>query len=197
MKLETDDGPLEIEVTGLDRQSFRVLVDAHLPRPEDEALWNEYTFPPALIAACTALTKRAALEAYLEWPELEAEMLFVECLAKCLSSSLAGPRALLRRNPRRALELRASMQMGIPLSKFLGWPEADQDLVLAALDEDANRCSCGAPMEDTKKIGRFRVEYRTCSVCRMRDDAQQEIPSEQRAYTHVEMIPVARKGGDS
>lgn len=195
MLIYPDDGPLEIEVAGLDRQAWTALLDAHPPRPEDEAPWNDDTFPPALMAACTPMTARVARLAWEKWPEDQAEAVFHECLRLSSPQGWDWATDALRRNPRRAAEVAAAMKMQVPLSVFLSWPDTDQDYVLAAIDRDASRCpGCGVPDEDTKRPGQWTYEHRTCEVCRVREFGREEIPKDARDHTYVELSPVKRGG---
>lgn len=195
MRIHADDGPHEIDVTGIGRQEWRELFDAHPPRPEDDAPWNDETFPPALISACANMSLRLARKAWHQWPEDAAESLFHECLRLSAPKDFSWAAEVLRRNPRRAAEVRASMEMRIPLSEFLSWPTDDQDMVLAAMERDAMRCSgCGMPDEDTKRPGQWFYETRVCEVCKLRHLGHEDIPASERAFTHLEIVPVKKRG---
>lgn len=192
MQVETDDGPQIVQILALDRQRYRSILDAHPPREGEDTPWNDDTFPPTLIAACTGWSMMTSRRAWNQWPTGDAEGLFIECLRTSAPGALTWASDLLRRNGRRSLEVKASMQLGIPTSAFLGWPKDDQDLVLAALEADARRCECGVDIDDTRKTGKYRVEYRRCEVCKLRHDALEEIASEQRAFVHIELAPIVQ-----
>ena len=192
MKVQTDDGEEIVQILPIGRQQYRSLADAHPPAEGDDTPWNDITFPPALIAACTGWSMMTSRRAWNQWPTGDAENLFIECLRESAPGPLTWAHDLLRRNGRRSLEVKASMQMGIPTSVFLAWPKDDQDLVLAALEADANRCECGVNIDEGRKIGKYKVGYRRCEVCKIRHDANEDIASEERSYVHVELLPIVQ-----
>lgn len=181
--------PADITVRGLTRPQWTTLLDSHPPR-DGETGWNEDTFPPALIAACTSFTAADAESWWIETPEDAAEALFAECLRQSVPGSWEWARRLLKRNPRRMAEVELCNHAGIPLSEFLTWPADDQDLALAAHEVGRDHCpGCGVPTAAMEDPEAAEVVKRPCLHCMARAAVQDDIPADQRGHVHVFVVP--------
>ena len=179
----------DITVTGLSRADWSVLLQEHPPREGEEA-WNEATFAPALIAACTGFTIGEATVFWDESPIDAAEDLFSECLRTSNPGSYEWAVRRLRRNGRLAAEVALCVQMGLPHSVFTAWSDRDQDLALASASLERDHCpGCGAPEAAMSDPSKADVIVRTCWMCQARDAQLEAIPPEQRSHTHVMVVP--------
>jgi hypothetical protein len=189
---DDDDNEVEILVAALSRLEWQKLLDAHPARPDsDDSLWNEATFPPALIAACTGRPLDEAREWYEESSASDGDQLFEECLRASAPGSVAFYVRLLRENPRRYVEAATALSMGIPLSKFLSWSPEDQDWAIAVREVDGDVCpgGCGAPNKDRENYEAFVVEHMRCVNCQKLEAARNEVPADQKGHVHVRLVP--------
>lgn len=179
--------PADVTVRGLDRQQWRDLLEKHPPRNADEA-FNEDTFPPALIAACTGLA--GAEQWWEESPVDAAEDLFTECLRLSNPGSWAWASRALSRDGRLAAEVALATSMGIPHSAFLAWPDRDQDLALAQHAREGDHCpGCGVPEAAMQDPTAAEPVTRRCLHCQAKASAIENIPAEMRGFVHVFVVP--------
>lgn len=182
---------VDVPVTGLTREAWAELVDAHPPRPKSsDRAWNEDTFPPALIAACTGAAPHSAALWWDEAPEGDAWDLFEECLRKSTPGSVEWAVARLRRNPRRRAEVEAAVRLGIPPSEFLRWPNRDQDLVIALAELEADVCpGCGVPNAERENVAAYTTKLVRCVHCKQEHEARADIPDDSRAFVRAKLVP--------
>lgn len=192
---DDDERTEHLTVTGLDRLAFDRLVEDHPPKPGERLLWNEHTFPPELIAACTGRTVAWATE-FWHNGEIDATE---DVLETCIR--LSGPGLWtwaswrLRRDPRLSMELRLCNKAGISHSHFLGgpaeWTDRDRDLALAALEADLDRCpGCGVRREDMQNPDAADVEQFPCVHCELKAQMWAAIPDGERNRVHLSVVPV-------
>jgi len=195
MRVYGDDGQsVDYQVTGLDRQSWSDIVSSHPPRDTDPGVWNADTFPPALIAACTGVSRGEAKSWWDEAPMMDAEQLFTECVQMSSPGTYIWATNRLKTNSRMHAEVEAAIELGIAPSVFRAWSTDDQDYVLAAIEMRADRCpGCNVPKADQRDPSAWTTDYSTCLHCKQRQTASEEIPDEQRSYTHVSLVPLPRR----
>ena len=181
--------PADITVHGLTRPQWTALLDGHPPR-DGETGWNEDTFPPALIAACTGFPVADAATWWQESPEDAAEAVFAECLRLAVPGSWEWAKRLLARNPRRLAEVELCNHMGIAHSVFLTWVGDDQDLALAAHEVNRDHCpGCGVPEAAMGDPEAAELVIRPCLHCQARAARLDDIPADRRGYVHVFVVP--------
>lgn len=192
---DDDGGETRLPISGLDRLAYDRLLAGHPPRPREKSLWNEATFPPALIAACTG---QSLAETELLWERGEvdeAEEILEACVRLSAPGSWEWAKRRLLRDPRLRLELRFCGKAGVSHSHFLGGPrlftDDDQDLALASLDLDLDRCpgECGVPTAAMNDPDAASVEQLTCIHCEQLEIARKSIPPEERDRVHVFVVP--------
>lgn len=92
---------------------------------------------------------------------------------------------MIKADPRLREELRLCQDMGIPHSRFLGWPELDQDKALAYAQVQAETCpQCNTrPEEWDPAVGGDRHAYAAtvhiCPGCQATGDMEHELRSRQ------------------
>ncbi|QZN86877.1 hypothetical protein [Cellulomonas sp. C5510] len=180
-----DGAPHDVTVRGLGRARWAALLDKHPPR-DGEDQWNEDTFPPALIAECTG---RPLVEVTSWWDESTAdaaEELLGECLRVAYPGSIEWAVRLLRRNPRRLMEVRCASRIGVSHSAFLAFPPDDQDLAMAEMQIVGDVCpGCGVPSDAMQNPAAAEVKYRRCMHCQAKAEATAAIPEPERPFVHV------------
>lgn len=102
-------------------------------------------------------------------------------------------------DPRLREELRLCRDMGIPHSRFLSWPELDQDKAIALVRVEADTCpGCGTRPEEWEPAqGGDRNAYvatvHVCPGCQARGDAEREMQrrDDQSSGRYVALLPRA------
>lgn len=188
---------LHLTVTGLDRLAFDQLVEDHAPRPGEDLLWNDATFPPELIAACTGRSLAWAEHFWHASEVDEAEDVFEVCLRQSGPGLWTWATWRLQRDPRVRLELRLCNKAGISHSHFLGgprvWTERDRDLALAALELDLDRCpGCGVAREDMQDPDAAEIVQDSCVHCELKAHMWNAIPEAERDRVHLMVVPARR-----
>jgi hypothetical protein len=193
---DVDGGETQLTVTGLDRLAYDRLLADHPPRHDRAELWNEETFSPALISACTGRSDLWAEQFWVEAAVDEAETVMQECVALSAPGSWDWAKRRLLRDLRLRTELRLCLKAGIPHSHFLGgplgWTDDDQDLALASFELDADRCPgpCGMPTSAMQDPDAGAVEQVSCVHCEQLALARKQVPDEERDRIHVYITPV-------
>lgn len=189
-RVVVDGASVDIAVRQISRLAWARLRDAH-PSAKG-GLWDEDTFPPALIAACTGFTLEQAREAWDHWPATDAEALFAACIRASAPASWQWATERFRVDGRLALEVRVASRMGIAHSVFASWSSRDQDLALASAEAEASRCpGCGAPAAAMRDPRKADVIVESCLMCQAKAAAVDSIPPEQRGHTHVMVVPAS------
>lgn len=180
-RVELGDGPRDVPVVGVSRLQWRRLLTAH--HDEDD-------FTVHLIAACTTLTPDEAREVWDESPVDVATGLQDACLAASMPRDLDWAERAIAADGRLAEELRFCQTAGMSHTVFLGWDPDDQDLAVAALRASRDHCpGCGVPSAAMGNPEAAHLESRTCLHCQARNAAQDSVPADLRAYTHLFVVP--------
>lgn len=196
LTLADDEGVEQrLDVVGLDRLAFDRLLAEHPPRLAEKSLWNDVTFPPALISACTGLPPTAAARYWTDGPVDETDDVLEACVELSAPGSWVWAKQRLLRDPRLRMEMRVCTRAGIPHSHFLGgplvWTDDDQDLALAAYELEQDRCpGCGIHTEAMKDPDAARIEQFECFWCEQLDAAREAVPTEAKNRVHSFVAPV-------
>lgn len=178
---DVGDGPISLPVRGLSRKEWAHLCYAH---PLD----NE-VFPAALISACTGKSFEEAQHMWDEWPTLIAEELFEKCLELSQPTGWDWAKQALHNHARLMVEMTVCEHYGIPHSHFLGWPDTDQDLAIAAFIEGKDKCpGCGAPSEAMSNPLLAEIRDRRCLKCVELKGVRESIPDAERSFIHLNIV---------
>jgi|SRR5690606_31136450 len=189
---EADGESSKITISRLDRASWSELVAKHPPRPNSkDELWNEKTFPQALIAASTGLKPQAARTWWENAPESEANKLYTECLNYSSPGSVAWAVDRMRANSRLMAEVQAAMRAGLSHAEFLTWPDDSQDLAIALALVENDHCpgGCGAKRAEMQNPLAYKVVTSRCVWCQQLAVEKDNIPAEDRGHRHVTLLP--------
>lgn len=187
-----DDAPLTVIIKRLDRPRWSELVAAHPPRQgTSDRLWNEVSFPPALIAASTGLTVDETRAWWEDTPELDGNDLYEACLRLSSPGTVEWAVRRLKGNSRLMAEVQASMRAGISHAQFLEWPDDSQDLAIALSIVENDRCpgGCGASRTEMQNPLAFTVGTTRCVWCQQLEVEREKIRAEDRGHRHVILLP--------
>lgn len=180
-----------VTVTGLARDEWAKVLDAHQPRPKStDTAWNEATFPPALIARCTGLSVALVTSWWQETPPDASDVVFEACLRQSDTGNVEWAIRRLRSNPRILLEVRAATRAGLPRGEFLQWSGEDQDFLIAWTSIENDMCpgGCGVARADMQNPTAYTAVKSKCLWCQQLELTRESIPAEDRGHTHATLI---------
>lgn len=196
LTLTLDDVEAELIVTGVHRWEYDLLLEQHPPRPAELAPFNEATFPPALLAACTGQPVEVTDRWWQTWPADTADDVFETCHRLSAPGAIDWATRRLQRDARLRLEVRYCNAHGLPHDTFLRWPDRSQDLALAGYLLEQNRCpGCGVPADAMDDPDAADVEQQECVHCDLREQVAKAVPEGDRSRIHTYVVPAAVKVG--
>ena len=182
-------GATMLRARALNRAEYAAVRDAH-PATAPGEPWGE-GFPPALIAASLEVPEDWARQWWDEEPPDVAYELLGALQRLSGDASFDYAVEVLRRNPRRLLEVKTARTLGLGLTAFLSLPVVDQDYALAAVAIEGDVCpGCGVPNDDRlNPRAPWKVQADACVHCRRIRDAEGKIGDEDRGSIHVRLVP--------
>lgn len=179
VRVETGDGPRVVSVERMPRARWSQFLD----------LTDEDEQDAFLIVSCTDLPVSVLDDE--AWPSDAVQDVLDACRDESAPRSLEWAMNRIDTDDRLAVELRLCQEMSLSHSQFTEWSERDQDLALASFIKASDRCpGCGGPAEAMKDPTKAKVQASTCLMCTEYQHIQREIPEEQRASTHLSVVPV-------